>query len=147
MKKLIPSILAFILILAGGFYLATKLANHMHEASKNLENLADLKNIETRNSIPDKNSQESLFIEGRVKGDFKTSQSLKKDFGKIVNFYVKNNGDGEIIFSVKGYGEKTLKSGKEDFIQINLEKDEKLKFSIKNIDKEEVRANYRIKQK
>ena len=136
MKRLILPTIAVMIILLGGFFVAGKLANHMHQNLKNL----DVVQV-------DNGEKDAYSKIGKVNENFDITDEIDSKNGNMVNFYVKNNGEGTIRFAIAGYDEKTLLPGKEDFMQAEVKGKESFNFVISPEDDSPVSAEYRIVQR
>lgn len=136
MRRLILPTIAVIIILLGANFVAGKLAKHMHQ------NLGNLEVIQAKDGEKDAYSKI-----GKANENFDVTDEVDKKHGNLINFYVKNNGEGTISFSIKGYDEKTLLPGKEDFIQAEVKDKNSFNFIISPEDDSPVSAEYRIVQR
>lgn len=136
MKRLILPTIAVIIILLGGFYVAGKLSSHMHQNLKNL----DVVQV-------DNGEKDAYSKIGKVNENFDITDEIDSKNGNVINFYVKNNGEGTIKFAIAGYDEKTLLPGKEDFMQAEVKGKESFNFIISPEDDSPISAEYRIVQR
>ena len=76
----------------------------------------------------------------------KLAKQMHQNLGNLEVIQAKD-GEGTISFSIKGYDEKTLLPGKEDFIQAEVKGKNSFNFVISPEDDSPVSAEYRIVQR